>query len=152
MLDSANYEDPLDVLRRFIPTPLRTRFRVGATTVAVETNDFSLLPELPLETGSGELVPSNVDWKLVRDPEAHGPLQEPLLLASGQITMVVMGAACLVGVDHERRELLCFIGAEVDARTFQDVLVPFLCRLSMEAVEAVSWKSVDGPNDDVPDA
>jgi len=152
MLDSAKYEDPLDLLRRFIPTPFRTRFRVAATTVVVATNDFSLLPALPLETGFGEFVPSSVDWKLVRDSDASGALQQPLLMASGQITMVVMGAACLLGVDHERHELLCFIGPDVDTRTFQDVLVPFLCRLSMEPVAALSGKSVDGRNGDVPDA
>src|SRR5271157_4284490 len=47
LLDLANYQDPLDVLRRFTPTPLRTRFCLAAATVVVETNDFSLLPALP---------------------------------------------------------------------------------------------------------
>lgn len=152
MRNSTNYEDPLDLLRRFVPTPFRTRFRVAATTIWVETNDFSLLPALPLDPGSGEFVSSNVDWKLVRDPDASGALQEPLVLASGQITMVVMGAACLLGVDHERHELLCFIGAEVDSRNFQDVLVPFLCQLSMEAVETIPRESGDGLNCGVPHA
>jgi len=37
-----------------------------------------------------------------------------------------MGTACLVAWIHERRELLCFIGADVDARTFQDSRSAFL--------------------------
>lgn len=133
LLHSATYQVPPDLLRRFVPTPLRTRFRLGESTVVVETNDFSLLPTLPLESGTDELFPSNLEWKLIRDPEAHGLLQEPLLLTSRQIAFVTMGAACVLGVDHERHELFCFIGAEVDARTFQEFLVPFLCRLSLEA-------------------
>ncbi len=152
MLDSTRYEDPLDVLRRFVPTPLRTRFRVGSTTILVETNDFSLLPALPLEVESSELDSANFEWKLVRDPDAPGPLLDPLFLSSGQITMVAMGTACVLGMDHERHELLCFIGAEIGSRTFQDVLVPFLCRLSMETVQANTLNGRDELNEDDSDA
>jgi hypothetical protein len=153
LLDSENYRDPLDPLRRFIPTPLRTRFRVGARSVVVQTNDFSLLPALPLETASGALDPSGLHWKLVRDPDAHGPLQEPLLLISGPLTIVGMGPACLLGVDHELRELSCFIGADVDARTFQEFLFPFLCRLATEATEPdFSKYSLRGLKEDTADA
>jgi hypothetical protein len=149
LLHSATYQPPPDLLRRFVPTPLRTRFRLGASTVVVETNDFSLLPALPLESGADELIPSNLEWKLVRDPDVHGLLQEPLLLTSGQVTLVTMGAACLLGVDHERRELLCFIGAEVDPRTFQEFLVPFLCRLSMELKPPDYGDGLNGDTADV---
>jgi hypothetical protein len=135
LLDTARYQDPLDALRRFIPTPLRTQFRIGSTTVVVATNDFSLLPALPLADPSHDLDSSSLDWKLVRDSDAQGLLQEPLFLISGQLTIVGMGPACLLGVDHQRRELLGFIGRDVDARTFQEFLVPFLCRLSTEAGE-----------------
>ncbi len=149
MLDSTNYQDSLDVLRRFIPTPLRTRFRIGEMTVMVETNDFSLLPVLPLEADSDEGVPSNVDWKLIRDSEAPGPLQEPLILVSGRLTIVAMGAACLVAVDQERQELLCFIGREVDTPTYRDVLVPILCQMSIETSDAFSPETRDALDEDV---
>ena len=152
LLDSAIYQDPLDLLRRFIPTPLRTRFHFAGATVVVETNDFSLLPALPLETSAGKFLPANLSWKLVRDPDARGLLQEPLLLISAQLTVVAMGAACLLGVDRERRELLCFIGADVDSRTFQEFLVPFLCRLSAEALETPASDYLPGWNEDLPDA
>ena len=152
LLDSAIYQDPLDLLRRFIPTPLRTRFRIAAATVVVETNDFSLLPALPLETASREFLPANLSWKLVRDPDARGLLQEPLLLISAQLTIAAMGPACLLGVDRERRELLCFIGADVDPRTFQEFLVPFLCRLSTQTLETPAPEHAAELNEDVADA
>lgn len=130
--DFANQHDPLDPLRRFTPTPLRTRFRLGATRVTVQTNDFKLLPTFPLDTGMYERDARELEWTIIRDQDASGLLQEPLVLSSEELTVVAMGAACLVGVDHERGELLCFVGGEVDARTFQEVLVPYFCRLTKE--------------------
>ena len=134
LVDSTNYQDPLDALRRFIPTPLRTRFRAGDAIVTVETNDFTLLPTLPLDNSPATADPADIEWRLVRDLEAPGLLEEPLLLASGNLTVVGMGTACLLGLDHERHELLCFIGADIDSRTFQEFLVPYFCRLTNELV------------------
>jgi hypothetical protein len=131
--DSANQHDPLDPLRRFTPTPLRTRFRLGASRVTVQTNDFKLLPTFPLDTAMDGPGARELEWTIIRDQDAPGLLQEPLVLSSEELTIAIMGPACLVGVDHERGELLCFIGAEVDARTFQEVLVPYFCRLTKEA-------------------
>lgn len=136
LVDSTNYQDPLDLLRRFIPTPLRTRFRIGDSNVTVETNDFTLLPAFPLDTEPADANPANIEWKLVRDLDAPGLLEEPLLLTSGNLTIVGMGTACLLGLDHERRELLCFIGPDVDGRTFQEFLVPYFCRLTNQMAYA----------------
>jgi len=49
-----------------------------------------------------------------------------LSLTSGTLTIVYMGTACLLGLDHQRRELLGFIGVEVGASTFQEYLLPIL--------------------------
>lgn len=130
--DATSRLDPLDPLRRFTPTPLRTRFRLGAARVTVQTNDFKLLPTFPLDSATREFGVRELEWKIIRDQDASGLLQEPLVLSSEELTIAVMGAACLVGVDHERGELLCFIGAEVDDRTFKEVLIPFFCRLTKE--------------------
>ncbi len=140
LLELPEYGDPLDILRRFTPTPLRTRFSIPAATVMVETNDFSLLPALPLETSNSDIPSAKLEWKLVRDRDVRGLLQETVILHSGQVTIVAMGAACLLGVDHERRELLCFIGGDVDQRTFQEFLVPMLCRLSEQAIQSAATK------------
>jgi hypothetical protein len=152
MLESANYRDPLDALRRFIPTPLKTRLRVGLTTLQVATNDLSLVPDLPPETVSKKLMKRSLDWKLVRDDDARGILQEPLQLTSGALTVVTMGTACLLGVDRERGELLCFIGADVDEKSFQEILVPMLCNLSIDDMEAESFEFVSHLQEDSNDA
>jgi hypothetical protein len=130
---SPAHGDPLDLLRRFIPTPLKAMYRIGSVRVTVETNDFRLLPALPL--GANLDVPGGktLEWKLVRDMGSPGLLQAPTCLTSGALTVVDMGTSCLLGLDHERRELLGFIGADIDARTYQEFLVPFLCRMTNEA-------------------
>jgi hypothetical protein len=142
----SNYTDPLDLLRRFVPTPLRTRFRVGRIVVLVDTNDFSLLPALPLESASEDFGPDIFNWKLVRDSDAPGTLQEPLVLLTGELTIVAMGPPCLLALDRQRRELACFIGADVDAKSFQEFLVPFLCRMSAEAADPNLREVVESMN------
>ena len=132
--ESTNYRDPLDVLRRFVPTPYRAKCRLGSIEVDVETNDIALLPAiLPDEDGKGQ-IEGEFRWKLVRDHDVRGELDESLFFTSDTLTVVNLGAACLVGIDHERRELLGFLGGSVDSRTFRDFLLPFLCRLSTEVV------------------
>jgi hypothetical protein len=147
----SNYTDPLDLLRRFVPTPLRTRFRVGRIAVRVNTNDFSLLPALPLESASEDFGPDTFNWKLVRDSDVSGILQEPLVLLTGELTIVAMGPPCLLALDHQRRELVCFIGADVDSKSFQEFLVPFLCRMSAEAADPPLREIVEGMNKDAVD-
>jgi hypothetical protein len=130
--DPSNSTDPPDLLRRFIPTPVKARYRVGGVRVMVQTNDFTLLPALPLDvdadhSGAGK---QNLEWTLIRDADSHGLLEPPIFLTSGTLTVVVMGTACLVGLDHERCQLLGFIGADIDARTHQKFLVPLLCQMT----------------------
>ncbi len=134
--DFPNHNDPLDLLRRFVPTPLKAVYRIGSVSVIVRTNDITLLPAFPLGADldiDGERI---LEWKLIRDADSPGLLEEPVFLNSGALTIVEMGTACLLALDHERRELLGFIGADVDARTHQEFLVPFLCRMTNEVFAA----------------
>ncbi len=152
ILESAHYHDPLDALRRFIPTPVRITLLVGVTILSVTTNDLSLVPEFPAEVLPNKMTDRILDWKLVRDVEARGSLQEPLRLISGPLTVVTMGPACLLGVDRERGELLCFIGADIDSRTFQEVLFPLFCSLSIADIEAESLQLASRLDNDLNDA
>jgi hypothetical protein len=135
-LDSLDYADPLDLLRRFIPTPFKALYRIGAVRVTVETNDITLLPAFPLEADLEVLGEQCLEWRLIRDAGSPDLLGPPLFMISGILTIVTMGPACLIGVDHEQRELLAFIGTAIDARTHQDFLIPLLCQLTNEVVPA----------------
>jgi hypothetical protein len=134
--ESSRYNEPLDVLRRFIPTPLRAMYRIQRICVTVETNDFALLPALPLQPELHPREETIVQWKLIRDDDSRSVLEPPRFLTTGNLTVVEMGTACLLGIDHERRELLGFIGAGVDARTYQEFLVPFLCEMAVQTFSA----------------
>jgi hypothetical protein len=63
-----------------------------------------------------------------------------------------MGPACLLGVDRERGELLCFIGADIDSRTFQEVLFPLFYSLSIADIEAESLQLASRLDSDLNDA
>jgi len=142
-LEFSHYSDPLDLLRRFIQTPMKAMYRVDGALVGVETNDFTLLPDLPLDadfTG-----PCALEWKLIRDADSPGLLAPPMFLTSATLTVVAMGTACLLGLDHETHKLFGFIGTDIDVLTFQKYLVPFLSRMTKDALSGdpigcfVSW-------------
>lgn len=131
--DYSLHTDPLDLLRRFVATPLKAVYRIGTQRVTVQTNDITLLPLFPLDADI--LLPGDrhVEWKLIRDLDAPGLLDPPVFLNCGALTIVEMGSPCFLGLDHERGELLGFIGGDVDARTYQEFLVPFLCQMTKQA-------------------
>jgi hypothetical protein len=133
-LRTPAYADPLDLLRRFVPTPLKAGYRFGDSRVIVQTNDFSLLPNASSAVSLPGILECDFAWILVRDPGATGPPNPPMLLTSGAVTIVQMGSACLIGVDQERHELVAFIGADVYARMHQNFLVPLFCRLTNEGM------------------
>ena len=148
--DFPHHNDPLDLLRRFVPTPLKAVYRIGSVQIVVRTNDITLLPAFPLGADldvDGEQI---IKWKLIRDVDSSGFLEEPVFLNSGVLTIVGMGTACLLALDQERRELLGFIGADIDARTHQEFLVPFLCRMINGAFAADSFQgfAVNGDAND----
>jgi hypothetical protein len=131
-LEFSHYSDPLDLLRRFIQTPMKATYRLDGARVGVETNDCTLLPELPLDT---DLTgPFAFEWKLIRDADSPGLLEPPMFLTSATLTVVAMGTACLLGVDHEAHKLFAFIGTDIDVLTFQKYLVPFLCRMTKDVL------------------
>ncbi|MGB7730449.1 MAG: hypothetical protein WBL50_20645 [Candidatus Acidiferrum sp.] len=146
--DSPAHRDPLDLLRRFIPTPLRAVYRIGSHRVMVQTNDFTLLPALTLEANSNTPTDKTLEWKLIRDMDSPGLLESPTLMTSSALTVVAMGTACLLGLDHVRRELVGFIGSGIDARTHQEFIVPFLCRMTSEALFAGPVTGSNGQNEE----
>jgi hypothetical protein len=98
----------------------------------VQTNDFTLLPALPFDADHDGASEQSLEWTLIRDADSHGLLEPMLFLKSGTLTVVLLGTACLVGLDHERRELFAFIGADIDVRAHQEFLVPLLCQMANE--------------------
>ena len=124
------YTDPLDLLRRFAPTPLKAHVYLEFANVLLETNDLSFLPSLSV-LGVREPSSQSCLWKIVRDVDARGTATEASIVMAGSLIVYAMGPACLIGADRERGEILAFIGLDVDARLFQESILPALIRLTM---------------------
>jgi hypothetical protein len=127
----VSYRDPLDLLRRFAATPLQTRVRLDFANVLLETNDLSFLPSFSLLSSSDSSPsPQSCLWKIVRDVDVRHKTTEASIVMAGNLIVYSMGAACVIGADRERKEILAFIGLEVDADIFQKSILPALCRLT----------------------
>ncbi len=127
--EPVSYGNPLDLLRRFAPTPLKAEVRLEIANVLLETNDLSFLPWLS-RLDAGESSAKSCLWKIVRDVDVRGMLAETTILMAGNVIVYSMGPACLIGADRERREILAFLGRDVDAHSFQESVLPALCRLT----------------------
>jgi hypothetical protein len=127
----VSYLNPLDLLRRFAPTPLKAQVHFECANVLLETNDLSLLLSLPVPRSSASSPSSQTClWKLVRDVDARSKPTEAAIVMAGSLIVYSMGPACLIGADRERKQILAFIGMDVDARIFQESILPSLCRLT----------------------
>jgi hypothetical protein len=123
------YNEPLDLLRRFAPTPLKAEVNLEIANVVLETNDLSFLPSLS-GLSSTEISTKSCIWKIVRDVDVRGTTIEASIVMAGNLIVYSMGPACLIGADRERSEILAFIGRDVDTHSFQEVILPALCRLT----------------------
>jgi hypothetical protein len=147
----TSYRDPLDLLHRFTPTPLKVNVPLEFANVTLETNDLSFFPETepraadassPTDDAGDRALPICL-WKILRDLDARQPLAEPTIVMSGNLITYTMGPACLVAADRERKEVLAFIGTAADARTFRDTIFPALCRLTEFVVRSTEPNSAN---------
>jgi hypothetical protein len=138
LYDHTPYNHPLDVLRRFMPSPLKTLLEFEEEIIFVETNDSSLL--LPLgcfDSETTSAISPAFHWKLLRDADARGKPAGATILMAGTLLVANMGPACLAGMDLERKELLAFIGGEVDPQDYQICVFPVLSGLTRFAMGKV---------------
>jgi hypothetical protein len=132
--DIVPYRDPLDLLRRFAPAPLKVSLHFEFANVALETNDLSFFPSAsanasPSSAAYDPALPSCL-WKLLRDVDVRDKLTEASIVMAGSLIIYSTGPACIIAADRERQEVLAFIGVEADTRVFHDVIFPALCRLT----------------------
>jgi hypothetical protein len=125
----VSYKDPLDLLRRFAPTPLKAEVNLEIANVVLETNDWSFLSSLS-SLNAARISTKSCVWKIVRDVDARGTTIEASIIMAGNLIVYSMGPACLIGADRERSEILAIIGRDVDTRYFQEAILPALCRLT----------------------
>ena len=131
----APYRNPLDVLWRGVPTPFRAEVQLARRCVAVETNDPALLAQFPVGIVSTENAvqtrESGFLWRIVRDEEAPGAVEPCVAFAEGPLTFVAMGSSLTVAVDHERNELIAFVGGVISPAEFAATALPLFEKLTL---------------------
>jgi|SRR5580704_4577135 hypothetical protein len=132
----ATYYDPLDALWRFAPAPHSATVRIGAFLVRIESNDVGLLTKLPRILPREAEKPECVFlWKIIRDLEIAGEIGPASILADGKLKFLRMGHGVFAGVDADQKELLGFVGACVNDRSFHEIAVPLFAQLTLDALE-----------------
>lgn len=128
------YQDAPDLIRRFVPTPFRATLRIGIAEVLVESNDPAMIEVLAGIESASSLWPHSFRWKIVYDKDAPSELSDAMSISCGQVVVVSMGTACLIGVDQARNELVGFLGCTADSPAFRDTIVPVLVGLTRDAL------------------
>lgn len=134
IIRSAVYPEPPDLLKRFVPTPLRANLRFGDVEVLAQTNDSSILNVLRQYEDHRSAPHQPFVWTLVRD-SVEALLLQPTLIHRGQVTFVNMGRACVIAIDHDTRELFGFLGTAVDEAAFAIDVLPLLRELTQGPFE-----------------
>lgn len=131
------YDRHPDFLQRFVPTPYAGRTRTGRIPITLETNDVSCLRLIEKGNNEARSSAAYFYWKIIRDIHSPGELGRAVKMSDGDgnVVVVTMGPGCLAAIDVERRELLAFIGMDVDDRTMDEEILPLFFRLTAEAIE-----------------
>jgi len=148
LTERTPYNHPLDVLRRFMPSPLEALIEFEKELILVETNDSSfLVPGILRESQAHSQASQTFKWKLLRDADVLGKIAEATIIVSESLVVVSMGPACLAGVDPERKELLAFVGGTVDTQEYQDSVLPVLGGLTQFAMGKKHMMDISFPGD-----
>lgn len=128
-----------DLLRRFVATPHVSMFRIGDTSVSLETNDAVLAGAIqnvsaPCEAENGD---GTSHWKLIRDEQAPCGGSEVTVLSAGPIGILLFGFGTVIAADQERREILGFVAADLSAEKFVTKILPLVLELLPTPPEAL---------------
>lgn len=131
-----------DLLKRFVPTPFQRTIRVHNANIRVESNEITVIATMEdlfrPTLARISPAPRSFLWKLVYDEDAPSDLRELTVIAYGPTRAASFGPACLIGVDHERNELVGFLGVAGNDYAFRQTIVPVLTELTLEALAAES--------------
>jgi hypothetical protein len=124
-----------DLLRRFVERPYAVGFGSGDAAVRIESNEFAIVSNMHSTMVSQSGFETEIlNWRLIRDEQAPCDGKELTILASGAVSTLLAGTGTIIAIDHERREVLGFIAANVSAEEFVTSLLPVILKLSCRSV------------------
>ena len=117
-----------DLLRRFVPTPYVFGIYVGPNRFLVESNDLEIALKVRHSMIAHRQANRNGDLicKLIRDSASPVDGSEITIVSNGSLRVLYLGTGTILIHDHERSELLGFIGRNVKAQELASSLIPAL--------------------------
>jgi hypothetical protein len=116
-----------DLLRRFVPTPHQLNLVLMGVPLFLQTNDLVLLEQMQgVSHASASADDPAVLLKIIRDYDVVTDTLETTLLSAGPLVTIIAGRHSIIVLDCERREVLGFLSASVDAGMFINELLPLL--------------------------
>jgi hypothetical protein len=136
-----------DLLKRFVPAPYKLDALICRVPVTLETNDPDIVDEIA--RASADLKKRGkptLRLTVIRDNEAPDGDSETVVLSSGPVVSLLVGAGTILALDAEQREIVGFLAPQVSAKRFALELLPFLLHLYRTIIAANNLK----PSDTVP--
>lgn len=117
-----------DLLRRFVPTPYVFDRHDGSNRFLVESNDLEIALNVRNSIVAHRQANRNggLICKLIRDTTSPVDGSEITLVSNGTLQILYLGTGTILIHDHERSELLGFIGRNVKAQELVSSLIPAL--------------------------
>jgi hypothetical protein len=138
-------QTPMDLPKRFVPTPIEARFQLSGSIILLATNSQRVieqlervLPPLPVSTMS----PPDFSWRIVSetddDPVHHAEPFSVHTLDYNGLSFVNIGQKGFLACDRNARLGVSFVSQSLveDEKRFSQYFLPPLISLSRESIEA----------------
>ena len=134
---------PIDLLKRFTPTPFEVTFELSGATIHLATNSDVMRDQLRMlqpsakreSQGNGTLF-----WRIVVEPEREAYDESPSVhrLSHGGLAFIRIGHRSFLAYDRQARQGISFISENLvrDEKMFNQCFLPALISLLNESREA----------------
>ena len=134
---------PIDLLKRFTPTPLEVTFELSGATIHLATNSDVMRDQLRMLEPSAKresLRNERLFWRIVVEPEREAYDESPSVhrLSHGELAFVKVGHTSFLAYDRQARQGISFISENLirNEKMFRQCFLPALMSLLNESVEA----------------
>jgi hypothetical protein len=134
---------PIDLLKRFTPTPLEVAFELSGTTIRLATNSDLMRDRLRMFLPSAQAESqcnARVFWRIVVEPEREARDESPGVhrMSHGGLAFVRLGHRSFLAYDRQARQGISFISETLvrNDKMFSQYLLPALMSLLNESIEA----------------
>lgn len=134
---------PIDLLKRFTPTPLEVTFELSGATIHLATNSDVMRDRLRMFQSSANAESQRNAWSLWRivvEPEREAYDESPSVhrLSHGELAFVKVGHTSFLAYDRQARQGISFISENLirNEKMFRQCFLPALMSLLNESVEA----------------